>query len=591
MRAFGARAVRWSSALPNDLPVIAVDEHGIADAYLAAVEHRTRAEPFFLRICIPDHRAAMAMQIAHTLANSGSYDHQRVLFTQLAEGTLMVNGARVDTLTSALADRARVPLAEMLRLSDGLFATSHSEATRIRTYYSVDKAAVAVGAAPHPGIPAFHASGRGKWIVVWANGTPIVETALVSHALFEQRLPVFVVAANGEVFCKPGLVPPPNVATLLGDASLIVDTAIGDPADALALAAGGVPLAVTRTAGAAEYIDGAIAYDPWNWRSLYDAVARGLGEAAPRVHALGAQLDGARATIARAVELPPDDGPLVSVIIPTYNRRERLPNALRSIFTQRYRNLEVIVVNDGGAAVDDIVAQFPAARLISYQQNGGVEHAINTGYAAAGGAYVTHVSDDDAFYPDHIARLVDACERSGCAIAHGNTVMRFLRQNGDDVELEGFSANVFMFPLEKTEANWTSPVAGHSFIIRADVGRTLGWYDESLAVLGDQEMQTRYAKEFDFVHVDHATCEWRFTGGEENLSTRKAQAVPGAMRAWFAAHPSDRPLVNAARENSIASVESRPPGFRFPPTITFPPGTPAFQAPAETLGSVASSRK
>jgi hypothetical protein len=148
-----------------------------------------------------------------------------------------------------------------------------------------------------------------------------------------------------------------------------------------------------------------------------------------------------------------------------------------------------------------------------------------------------------------------------------------------------------MFPLEKTEANWTSPVAGHSFIIRADVGATLGWYDESLAVLGDQEMQTRYAKVFDFVHVDHVTCEWRFTGGEENLSSRKAKAVPSAMRAWYAAHPNDRPLVEAARANSIASVEAREPGFRFPPSIVYPPGTPPFSVTADDRGSLASSRK
>jgi len=234
------------------------------------------------------------------------------------------------------------------------------------------------------------------------------------------------------------------------------------------------------------------------------------------------------------------------------------------------------VVNDGGEAVDDIVESFPGARLISYAANGGVEHAINTGYGAARGAYLTHVSDDDAFYPDHVARLVNACESQGRAIAHGNTLIRFLRESDGGIELEGFSAFIFKSALEKTEAMFNGPVAGHAFIIRRDVGETLGWYDETLEVLGDQEMQTRYASAFDFVHVDRYTNEWRYTGAAENLSSRKEAAVPGAMRAWFERHPSDRPIVVAARAAFLETIGDRRPGHRFNAIIEYPPGRAPF---------------
>ncbi len=576
MLAFGPRAQAWSAVLPADLPIIAVDEYGVHEAYEAAVARRTRAEPFFLWVCIGDQRAAMAVQVSSELAKAQSFDHQRHLMDQVADGSLVVNGDRLDAFTDSVAHRARAAVADLLRLADGLFATSHLEAERIRNAYGVTKSAVAIAALPRPGSPQVPRAGPGRWIAVWAPGVPASHTTLIEHALHEMRLPVYIVADGGTIYANRPIEGNLSIDALLAGASAIVDASTADPADALALAACGTPLVVARSTGAHEYLDGALTYDAWRWKSVHDAVAQAIGAEPPRTRDLAARLDDARRTIATATATPPADGPLVSVIIPTYNRRERLPHALRSIFAQQYRNLEVIVVNDGGTAVDDIVAAFPAARLISYETNGGAEHAINTGYRAACGAYITHVSDDDAFYPDHIARLVHACESHGHAIAHGNTLIRFLRETEGGVELEGFSAFVFKSALEKTEVMFNGPVAGHAFIIRRDVGESLGWYDETLEVLGDQEMQTRYAAAFDFVHVDRVTCEWRYTGAAENLSSRKAMAVPGAMRAWFARHPSDRPIVMKARSVFLEQIDQRQPGHRFNAIIEYPAGTAPF---------------
>lgn len=574
VQAFGPRAERAIAALPVDLPLLAFDEADLGGAYLAAVDRRVNAQPFFAMICVPEPRGTTALRVGGQIVAGRTYDQQRVHLMNLANGSLDLSGTRADTVVPADLARAYQPAREILRLADGLFAPSSREAERIANVCGVRKTSVAVAAAPRPGIPAFARSGRDHAIVVWAFGRPFEQTMVVCHALEEMRLPFYVITGAGDVFQHEGTPRRTDVADILACASVIVDVAVEDPFDALALAPGGAPLVVTAASGAAEYIDGAIEYDAWDWRSIYDAVASALGERPPRLHGLDAAVAQARATIARATEPPPSTGPLVSVIIPTYNRRKRLPSALRTLFAQQYQNLEVIVVNDGGDDVRDIVDAFPRARYITYETNGGVEHAINTGYKSATGAYITHISDDDAFYPDHIARLIDACERNGCAIAHGNTLMRFLIEGDGEPRLEGFAGDIFCFPLEKTEALWNSPVAGHAFVIRRDVGEALGWYDSTLPVLGDQEMQTRYSTVYDFAHVDHVTAEWRFVGGETNLSSRKAKAVPDAMEMWFANHPSDRPLVAANRAGTLATVRARPPGFRFPPSISFaaPPG-------------------
>jgi len=57
-------------------------------------------------------------------------------------------------------------------------------------------------------------------------------------------------------------------------------------------------------------------------------------------------------------------GPLVTVLVPTYNRRMFLPVALQSVVNQEYRNPEIIVTNDGGEDVSDIIESFHDSRIV-----------------------------------------------------------------------------------------------------------------------------------------------------------------------------------------------------------------------------------
>ena len=67
-------------------------------------------------------------------------------------------------------------------------------------------------------------------------------------------------------------------------------------------------------------------------------------------------------------------GPLVTVLVPTYNRRRYLAEALASVVGQTHENFEAIVVNDGGVGVRDVVDRFadPRLVLIERQENRGV---------------------------------------------------------------------------------------------------------------------------------------------------------------------------------------------------------------------------
>ncbi len=106
-----------------------------------------------------------------------------------------------------------------------------------------------------------------------------------------------------------------------------------------------------------------------------------------------------------------DEGPAVSIVIPTYNRREWLAGALDSVLEQDYANLEALVVDDGsddGTAelLRDYSRRWPERRFRHLSQpNAGQARAINHGNRVARGEILGYLSDDDLLLPGAVTRL------------------------------------------------------------------------------------------------------------------------------------------------------------------------------------------
>ncbi|MDH4187238.1 MAG: glycosyltransferase [Nitrospira sp.] len=102
--------------------------------------------------------------------------------------------------------------------------------------------------------------------------------------------------------------------------------------------------------------------------------------------------------------------PLVSVIIPTYNRADYVADAIRSVLTQDYHRVEIIVADDG--SVDntaDIVSQFgDAVNYLSLPHRGQPAATRNAALQAANGEYIALLDSDDLFLPGRLARQVAA---------------------------------------------------------------------------------------------------------------------------------------------------------------------------------------
>lgn len=113
--------------------------------------------------------------------------------------------------------------------------------------------------------------------------------------------------------------------------------------------------------------------------------------------------------------------PLISVIVPVYNVKNYLPECLDSLKNQTYKNLEILLIDDGstdGSAtlLDAYKAVDPRAKVF-HIKNGGLSAARNFGLDKAKGSYVTFLDSDDFLAPDAVAYLYKLIEKSGTKLA------------------------------------------------------------------------------------------------------------------------------------------------------------------------------
>lgn len=213
------------------------------------------------------------------------------------------------------------------------------------------------------------------------------------------------------------------------------------------------------------------------------------------------------------------NGPLVTVLVPTYNRPGYLPEALRSVVNQDYSNIEVFVTNDGGVDVSDIVSSFcdPRVTLINGKENRGLPYRLNQALAQACGKYVCYLGDDDIFYPHHVSTLVDVLENeTDCQVAYSDLYKVYCRIEADGsrtvlsklVEVSRDFDRLFMY--------YFNHALHVSLMHRRDLWEKAGPYDESLNVLIDWYLTKRLVFYTDFYHIHEITGEFYAPVGDSD---------------------------------------------------------------------------
>lgn len=144
--------------------------------------------------------------------------------------------------------------------------------------------------------------------------------------------------------------------------------------------------------------------------------------------------------------------PLISVIIPTYNHERYITDALDSIMANQYKNLQIIVVDDGSTDhTAEKVRAYPTKILLCQQENKGAPSARNRGLAEVKGDVLSFLDSDDMWTEDKLAIQLPLLENADIVIGHTSMMV-----NQDNIALRSsLSASLFRRLAFEVVGNFT----------------------------------------------------------------------------------------------------------------------------------------
>lgn len=205
---------------------------------------------------------------------------------------------------------------------------------------------------------------------------------------------------------------------------------------------------------------------------------------------------------------------LVSVVIPTYNRCDRLATAIESVLQQTYAPLELIVVDDGSTdGTADLLKGYGDDIRVIHQQNRGVSGARNTGIRAAKGGLIALLDSDDMWLPEKLAHQAAFFRESARAMIC-QTEEIWIR-NGKRVNPKKrhrkFSGMIF----EKTLP--LCLVSPSAVMMRASLFQEVGLFDEDLPACEDYDLWLRITWKYP-VHLIRIPLIVKHGGHADQLS-------------------------------------------------------------------------
>ena len=208
---------------------------------------------------------------------------------------------------------------------------------------------------------------------------------------------------------------------------------------------------------------------------------------------------------------------LVSVVIPTRDRSWCLPEAIESVLAQSYKDVEIIVIDDGSR--DDtrkVVSRYGGKLRYYYQENKGVVSARNRGLSEARGEYVAFLDDDDLWAPGMLERAVSAFRSSEGDTGVVYVGYRYLLRDGDksrplDRKVKCFSGDVF----ERLIMGNFIPLP--SAVIKRECLEKAGGFDERIGWYEDWELFLRLSLHgYRFLFIDEPLLYIRIHGSNRS---------------------------------------------------------------------------
>jgi glycosyltransferase involved in cell wall biosynthesis len=260
----------------------------------------------------------------------------------------------------------------------------------------------------------------------------------------------------------------------------------------------------------------------WEWTFVLDAADRGrLISVARKARQSPGHADAPIAWPARQII---SDTPLVSIVIPAYNRQDFVGDAIQSVLEQTFQDFELIVIDDGSTdSTASIVKAFNSDRIkYVYQPNGGRSSARNHALRLARGSYIAFLDSDDLYLPDKIARQVAFLDQ---------------HQEFGMVYTSAYCIDEYGAPLKSTyeaivsgriydEIAFYKPVTITlpTVMVRREVLDRAGGFDEAMKRFEDTDMWRRISRHCRIGAMREYTCKLR-THRDNVISSQDPNAI------------------------------------------------------------------
>jgi polysaccharide pyruvyl transferase CsaB len=226
--------------------------------------------------------------------------------------------------------------------------------------------------------------------------------------------------------------------------------------------------------------------------------------------------------------------PLVSVILPVFNGEPFLASSIESVLNQRYRNLELIIVDDGSSdSTPDTLQRYAADSRVRVlrQPNQRLPAALNAGFGAARGELWTWTSADNLMAPECVSTLVDFLRRRpDVELVYANQAL--IGEDGQPLTGTDFNS-AFQTPPGSANIHWpedpgrigfgTHNYLGACWLYRAWTGRLMGPHVDEVFGFEDFEYWMRMNIFFRMAHLDRPDVLYYYRLHPKSLTSRSAQ--------------------------------------------------------------------
>jgi len=248
--------------------------------------------------------------------------------------------------------------------------------------------------------------------------------------------------------------------------------------------------------------------------------------------------------------------PRVSIVIPVYNGSDFLTDAIESALSQTYKNIEILVVNDGstdGGATERIALSYGDRIRYYSKPNGGVATALNLGIREMSGEYFSWLSHDDLYTEDKIKRNLEflahipAADQAKTIVYSDYVVFTDNPNNAISVAMRGAEPQDFRYWITTENS-----LHGCTLLIPRTAFKDIGIFSENLRTTQDYDLWFRLATRYRFVHLSASLVKARSHAQQGTRSMPATiQAEGNALMLRFANDLSEDELLRASQQELI----------------------------------------